>query len=89
MTGWGSAVYSAQVQPGDMVAVVGAGGIGSNAIQGAKLAGARVIAAIDPVEFKREKAMEFGATHTYASIDDAMGDLRQQHVGAEASTRSS
>jgi S-(hydroxymethyl)glutathione dehydrogenase/alcohol dehydrogenase len=34
-----------------------------------------VIAAIDPVEFKREKAMEFGATHTYASIDDAMGDL--------------
>ena len=75
VTGWGSAVYAAQVQPGDMVAVVGAGGIGSNAIQGAKLAGARVIAAIDPVEFKREKAMEFGATHTYASIDDAMGDL--------------
>ncbi len=75
VTGWGSAVYSAQVRPGDMVAVVGAGGIGSNAIQGAKLAGARVIAAIDPVEFKREKAMEFGATHTYASIDDAIGDL--------------
>jgi S-(hydroxymethyl)glutathione dehydrogenase/alcohol dehydrogenase len=75
VTGWGSAVYAAQVKPGDFVAVVGAGGIGSNAIQGAKLAGARVIAAIDPVEFKREKAMEFGATHTYASIDEAMGDL--------------
>ncbi|HEX3087196.1 MAG TPA: NDMA-dependent alcohol dehydrogenase [Ilumatobacteraceae bacterium] len=75
VTGWGSAVYAAQVEPGDMVAVVGAGGIGSNAIQGARLAGARVIAAIDPVEFKREKAMEFGATHTYASINDAMGDL--------------
>jgi S-(hydroxymethyl)glutathione dehydrogenase/alcohol dehydrogenase len=75
VTGWGSAVYAAQVTPGDMVAVVGAGGIGANAIQGAKLAGARVIAAIDPVEFKREKAMEFGATHTYASINDALGDL--------------
>ena len=53
----------------------GAGGIGANAIQGAKLAGARVIAAIDPVEFKREKAMDFGATHTYESINDALGDL--------------
>ena len=75
VTGWGSAVYAAQVQPGDMVAVVGAGGIGANAIQGARLAGARVIAAIDPVEFKRKKAMEFGATCTYESINDALGDL--------------
>ena len=46
------------------MAVVGVGGIGANAIQGAKLAGAKQIWAIDPVEFKREKAMEFGATHT-------------------------
>jgi NDMA-dependent alcohol dehydrogenase len=75
VTGWGSAVYAAKVEPGDMVAVVGVGGIGANAVQGARLAGARVIAAIDPIEFKREKAMEFGATHTYASIDEAMGDL--------------
>ncbi len=75
VTGWGSAVYAAQVQPGDTVAVVGVGGIGSNAVQGARLAGARVIAAIDPVEFKREKAMEFGATHAYASIDDALAAL--------------
>jgi S-(hydroxymethyl)glutathione dehydrogenase/alcohol dehydrogenase len=75
VTGWGSAVYAAQVEPGDTVAVVGVGGIGSNAVQGAKLAGARVVAAIDPVEFKREKAMEFGATHSYGSIAEAMGDL--------------
>jgi len=72
VTGWGSAVYAAQVTPGDMVAIVGVGGIGANAIQGAKLAGARVIAAIDPVEFKREKAMEFGATHTAASVQEAL-----------------
>ncbi len=75
VTGWGSAVYAAGVEPGDTVAVVGVGGIGANAVQGARLAGARVIAAIDPVEFKREKAMEFGATHTHASIDEALGAM--------------
>ena len=75
VTGWGSAVYAADVQPGDRVAVVGVGGIGANAVQGARLAGASVIAAIDPVEFKREKAMEFGATHTHASIQDALAAL--------------
>ncbi|MFM8311288.1 MAG: NDMA-dependent alcohol dehydrogenase [Ilumatobacteraceae bacterium] len=75
VTGWGSSVYAAQVEPGDTVAVVGVGGIGANAVQGAKLAGARVVAAIDPVEFKREKAMEFGATHTHSSIEEALGAL--------------
>jgi S-(hydroxymethyl)glutathione dehydrogenase/alcohol dehydrogenase len=75
VTGWGSSVYAAQVQPGDTVAVVGIGGIGANAVQGAKLAGARVVAAIDPIEFKREKAMEFGATHTHASIDEALAAM--------------
>ena len=71
VTGWGSAVYAAQVTPGDTVAVVGAGGIGSNAIQGARLAGAKRIIAIDPVEFKREKAMEFGATHAVKDHNEA------------------
>ena len=75
VTGWGSAVYAADVQPGDMVAVVGIGGIGASAVQGAKLAGARVITAIDPIEFKREKAMDFGATHTASSIEEALGQL--------------
>jgi NDMA-dependent alcohol dehydrogenase len=72
VTGWGSSVYAAQVKPGDTVCVVGAGGIGSNAIQGARLAGAKRIIAIDPIEFKREKAMEFGATHTFASMAEAL-----------------
>lgn len=75
VTGWGSAVYAAQVAPGDYVAVVGVGGIGANAVQGAAMAGARVVTAIDPVEFKREKAMDFGATHTYSSIEEAMGGM--------------
>jgi Zn-dependent alcohol dehydrogenase len=43
-----------------------------NAVQGARMAGARRIIAVDPVEFKREKAMEFGATHTVASIEEAI-----------------
>ena len=77
-TGYGSAVHRAEVEPGDTVAVIGIGGIGINAVQGAKIAGAKRIVAVDPLEFKREKAMEFGATHTYASIDEAtaaLGDL--------------
>lgn len=72
VTGWGSAVYAAETGPGDTVCVVGIGGIGANAIQGAKLAGAKRIIAIDPVEFKREKAMQFGATHTAASMTEAV-----------------
>ena len=72
VTGWGSAVYGAEVAPGDIVCVVGVGGIGANAIQGARIAGAKKIIAIDPVEFKREKAMEFGATHTAASMEEAL-----------------
>jgi S-(hydroxymethyl)glutathione dehydrogenase/alcohol dehydrogenase len=71
-TGWGSAVHRANVQPGDNVAVIGIGGVGINAVQGARMAGAKRVIAIDPVEFKREKAMELGATHTFSSIDEAL-----------------
>ncbi len=81
VTGWGSAVYAAEVGPGDTVAVVGIGGIGANAIQGAKLAGAKRIIAIDPVELKREKAMEFGATHTYSSMAEALPAVQELSWG--------
>ncbi len=84
VTGWGSSVYAAEVKPGDTVAVVGVGGIGANAIQGAKLAGAKRIIAIDPVEFKREKAMEFGATHTFASMEEAMPGIQELTWGTMA-----
>jgi NDMA-dependent alcohol dehydrogenase len=83
-TGWGSAVYAGEVKPGDTVVVIGAGGIGSNAIQGAKSAGATNIVAVDPVAFKREKAMEFGATHTASSMDEAFGILQQLTRGVMA-----
>ncbi len=70
-TGWGSAVNSAKVQPGDTVVVMGIGGIGINAVQGAAHAGASNVIAVDPIELKREKAMEFGATHAVASMEEA------------------
>ena len=84
VTGWGSAVYAAEVKPGDTVAVVGIGGIGANAIQGAKLAGAKRIIAIDPIEFKREKAMEFGATHTASSMAEALPMIQELSWGTMA-----
>jgi NDMA-dependent alcohol dehydrogenase len=70
-TGWGSAVNSAKVRPGDTVIVMGVGGIGINAVQGAAHAGASNVVAVDPVAFKREKAMELGATHAFADIAEA------------------
>jgi len=70
-TGWGSAVNTANVRPGQTVVVVGIGGIGINAVQGARYAGAKYVVAVDPLENKREKAMELGATHAFASIEEA------------------
>jgi S-(hydroxymethyl)glutathione dehydrogenase/alcohol dehydrogenase len=70
-TGWGTAVYVAGVRPGDTVVIYGAGGVGSNAVQGARYAGAKNVVVIDPVEFKREMAMVFGATHTFATAKEA------------------
>ena len=66
-TGWGSAVNTAEVKPGQTVVVIGIGGIGINAVQGARYAGAKNVIAVDPLENKREKAMELGATHSFAS----------------------
>jgi S-(hydroxymethyl)glutathione dehydrogenase/alcohol dehydrogenase len=74
-TGFGSAVNRAGVRPGDTVAVLGVGGVGVSAIQGARVAGARRIIAVDPVEFKREQALRFGATHTFASLDEAIAGV--------------
>jgi S-(hydroxymethyl)glutathione dehydrogenase/alcohol dehydrogenase len=65
-TGWGSSVYAAKVTPGDTVVIYGIGGIGINAVQGAKHAGAANIVAVDPLPNKREKAEELGATHSAA-----------------------
>ena len=76
-TGWGSSVYAGGVRPGDAVAVVGVGGLGSAAVQGARLAGARHVFAVDPVPFKREMAGKFGATHTARDAAAAFDLIRE------------
>lgn len=71
-TGWGSAVYAAGVSAGETVVVLGMGGVGCGAVQGAALAGARHVVLVDPSKFKREQAPVFGATHTVASVEEAL-----------------
>ena len=83
-TGWGSAVYAAKVQAGDDVVVVGVGGLGAAAVQGARLAGAERIFAVDPVPFKREMATKFGATHTVSSVEEAVGLVNEVTWGKNA-----
>jgi S-(hydroxymethyl)glutathione dehydrogenase/alcohol dehydrogenase len=70
-TGWGSAVYAAGVRAGQTVVIYGAGGVGSNAVQGARYAGGKNVVVVDPVEFKRDMAKVFGATHTFADAKAA------------------
>ncbi len=70
-TGWGSAVKAADVQPGEVVIVMGVGGIGINAVQGAAHAGAMRVIAADPVQLKQEAALRLGATDAVSSIDQA------------------
>ncbi|MBI3224213.1 MAG: NDMA-dependent alcohol dehydrogenase [Mycolicibacterium cosmeticum] len=79
-TGYGSAVRSAEVRPGQDVAVIGIGGVGTGALQGAAIAGARRIFAVDPVEWKREQAELFGATATFP-------DIAAAHAGIAEATR--
>jgi NDMA-dependent alcohol dehydrogenase len=83
-TGWGSAVNTANVRPGDTVVVIGCGGVGSGAIQGARLAGAEKIVAVDVVETKRDKTFEFGATHFATSMAEATELVRELTRGVMA-----
>jgi S-(hydroxymethyl)glutathione dehydrogenase/alcohol dehydrogenase len=86
-TGWGSAVNAADVRSGETVVVVGLGGIGMNAIQGARLAGADKIVAVDILPDKRERSAQFGATHTAGSMEEAaalVGELTRGGMADKA-----
>ena len=63
-TGLGAALNTAGVLPGSSVAVIGCGGVGQSVIQGARIAGASTIIAIDPASGRREASLGIGATHT-------------------------
>ncbi len=86
-TGWGSAVNAADVRSGETVVVVGLGGIGMNAVQGARLAGADRIIGVDVLADKRERSAQFGTTHTASSIEEAaalVGDLTRGAMADKA-----
>ena len=84
ITGWGSVAYAGEARVGDVVVVVGIGGIGINAVQGAVALGAEYVVAVDPVAFKRSKALEFGATHAVASSQEAAALLTELTRGRMA-----
>ncbi|GGW30549.1 Zn-dependent alcohol dehydrogenase [Streptomyces xantholiticus] len=80
-TGLGAAINTAKVEAGSSVAVIGCGGVGISAIQGAKLQGAAQIVAVDPVESRREAALRFGATEAVAP--DRLADAKQRITAGE------
>jgi Zn-dependent alcohol dehydrogenase len=87
MTGYGAVVNRARVEPGSVVVVFGAGGVGLSAVMGARLAGAGAVVAVDPIEFKRQTALELGATHALdPASDDVVGSLRDLTDGRGADT---
>jgi S-(hydroxymethyl)glutathione dehydrogenase/alcohol dehydrogenase len=78
MTGYGAVVHTAQVESGSTVAVFGCGGVGLAAIQGARIAGASRIVAIDIHAGKLPLAQELGATHVVdASAGDPVAAIRE------------
>jgi NDMA-dependent alcohol dehydrogenase len=83
-TGFGSVANRSNMRPGDTVVVVGVGGIGTGAIQGARVGGAAYIVAVDPVEFKQKSALQFGATHTAQNATEALDLVRDLTYGAMA-----
>ena len=83
-TGYGSAARRANVRGGDTVVVIGVGGIGSAAVQGASINGAACVVAVDPVAFKQKSALTFGATHVAASADEAVELVRELTRGVMA-----
>ncbi|MFI7315530.1 Zn-dependent alcohol dehydrogenase [Streptomyces venezuelae] len=80
-TGLGAAINTADVAAGSSVAVIGCGGVGISAIQGARLKGAAQIVAVDPVASRRESALKFGATE--AVSPEELADAKQRVTAGE------
>ena len=77
LTGAGAAFHSADVKPGDSVAVFGLGGVGLAALLASKAAGASVVVAVDLVPSKLELALSLGATHAVTGGEDAVEQVRE------------
>jgi S-(hydroxymethyl)glutathione dehydrogenase / alcohol dehydrogenase len=83
-TGWGSATRAANIRPGEDVVVIGLGGVGTAALQGAVNAGARHVFAVEPAAWKHDAAVGFGATHTYSDIESAAAGIADVTAGRMA-----
>lgn len=84
MTGVGAALTTASVQPGSSVAVIGCGGVGLNIIQGARIAGAEQIIAVDTSEEKLDTARRFGATEVVrADLADPVDQVTAASTGGQ------
>jgi Zn-dependent alcohol dehydrogenase len=81
ITGFGAVTNTAKMPPGASAVVIGAGGVGLNTIQGAAIAGARTVIALDVVDQKLEAARRFGATHTLRADGASVVDAVRRHSG--------
>ncbi|GAB10823.1 putative zinc-containing alcohol dehydrogenase [Gordonia araii NBRC 100433] len=83
-SGWGTAVYAGNLHPGDTAVIYGIGGLGINAVQGAVAAGCKYVVVVDPVPMKRDAAIKFGATHAFATAEEAQAKVTELTWGQGA-----
>jgi NDMA-dependent alcohol dehydrogenase len=83
-TGWATANYAGGVRAGDTTVIYGIGGVGINAVQGAAHAGAQYVVVVDPVQFKRDTAVKLGATHAFATAEEAQEKVTELTWGQGA-----
>lgn len=86
ITGAGGAIFGGDIRTGDKVVVLGCGGVGLSAIQGASIAGATTIIAVDIADNKLEMAKEFGATHTINGGQESVPERVTEITGRGADT---
>ncbi len=82
LTGVGSVLFAARVSAGSSVLVLGGGGVGQFVVQGARIAGAETIICVDPVEGRRARALELGATYAFdpAGLEEALAAIASEGV---------
>lgn len=83
-SGWGTAVNAGNLRPGDTAVIYGIGGLGINAVQGAVSAGCKYVVVVDPIELKRNAAMKMGATHAFATAEEAAEKVNELTWGQGA-----
>ena len=84
ITGLGAVFNTARLQPGESAVVIGAGGVGLNAVMGASIAGARAVVAVDPSAGRRAAALTFGATATVDPAEPAPWKAARSAIGRGA-----